>query len=101
MTATLCLLVAALAQPPAPKADPKSDVTLYFTVPLKGTFGEEITAPGVRDAIRAAKTKKAAAVVFAFDTPGGRVADAQAIAAVMDKERGELKYYAVITRAIS
>lgn len=91
-----------LAQPGTSKpAGAAAEPCLYLVVPLKGGFGEEITAPGVREAIRAAKTKKASAVVFTLDSPGGKVLDADAIAAVMDKERGELKYYAVVTRAIS
>lgn len=79
----------------------------YFEVPLKGEFGKEITAPGVRDAMRTARKRNATAIVFVFDTPGGRVSDAQAIAAVIDKERvgerGEpdLKVYAVVQRALS
>ena len=98
----LALATLVLTQPPAPAADPKAaEGTLYLVVPLKGVFGQEITAPGIRDAIRAAKAKKASAVVLTLDSPGGRVADADAIAAVMDKERGDLKYYAVVTRAIS
>jgi hypothetical protein len=103
----------ALAQPqpaaPAPAKEPDSSaaVNRYLEVPLRGEFGKEITAPGIREAMKTAKSKKATAVVLVFDTPGGRVADAQAIAATIDKERiGErggpdLKVYSVIHRAIS
>lgn len=101
-TPLFVLLASALAH--AQLATPGGGVdttTFFLEVPLKGTFGEQITAPGVREAIRAAKTRKAAAIVFTFDTPGGRVVDANAIAAVMDAERADLKYYALITRAIS
>ncbi len=101
------LAAVVLAQPPktdakdGPKPAPKPDAITYYAVPLKGAFGEEITAPGIREAIRAAKSKKASAVVFQLDSPGGLVADARAIAEVMEKERGDLKYYAVVTEAIS
>jgi membrane-bound ClpP family serine protease len=103
MTAICLLLCAAIVQPAQPAAD---NSARFLEVPLRGVFGAEITAPGIRDAIRAAKSKKAAAVVFTFDTPGGRVLDADAIAAVMDAERSapggaDLKYYALITQAFS
>lgn len=92
LLATL-LLSAALAQPePAAR---------YLEVPLRGEVGKEITAPGVRDAIRQAKSRRAGAVVFIIDTPGGRVADAAAIAAVMDQEHAGLQYHAVVVQAIS
>lgn len=87
-----------LAQPKQPEG------TRYLEIPLKGEFGKEITAPGVRDAIRAAKAKKAQAVVLILDSPGGLVIDAQAIAGVLDKECAaspDLKVYALVTRAIS
>lgn len=105
MNLTLFAAIATLCgQPATPAAPPKSDKTetlRYFEVPLRGEVGKEITAPGVRDAIKAAALKKADCVVFVIDTPGGRVSDAQAIAEVMDSERAGMKYYALVNRAIS
>lgn len=92
------LLAAAALCQPGPAIE--GQVT-YFEVPLKGEVGKEITAPGVRDAIKAAAGKKATCIVFILDTPGGRVADADLIAQVMDRERGGLKYYAIVNKAIS
>lgn len=79
----------------------RGDGVRYMAVPLKGGVGQEITARGVRDAIRLAKRHRVDAVVFVIETDGGRVADADAIARVMDEERGDLKYYSVVTKAIS
>jgi hypothetical protein len=80
---------------------PDGSPSRYLEVPLRGEFGKEITAPGVRDAIRVAKTRKCDCVVFVIDSPGGRVMDGQAIARVMEQERSGLKYYAVIVQAMS
>lgn len=103
----LTMLAAGLAlcgqptTPATPAAAPKVESLRYFEVPLKGEVGKEITAPGVKEAIKAALLKKADCVVFVIETPGGRVIDADAIADVMDHERAGLKFYAVIRRAIS
>lgn len=85
----------------APPPGPAGDAVRYMVVPLKGGVGREITARGVRDALRLAKRQRLNAVVFVIETDGGLVADADAIARVMDEERGELKYYAVVSKAIS
>ena len=73
----------------------------YLAVPMSGAVGTEITARGVRNAVRAAKQKKADAVVFVIDTNGGRVADAEAIANVLDEERGNLRYYSIVVKTFS
>jgi hypothetical protein len=103
MIPALVLACAVLGQAPASAQAQEGG---YFEIPLKGEFGKEITALGIRDGMRAARSHKASAVVFVFDTPGGAVADAEAIAATIDKERGDkkgpqLKVYSVIHRAIS
>jgi hypothetical protein len=63
--------------------------------------GKEITARGVRNAVRPAKQKKADAVVFVIDTNGGRVADAEAIGKVLEEERGSLRYYSIVVKTFS
>jgi hypothetical protein len=73
----------------------------YLAVPMSGEVGKEITARGVRAAVRAAKQKKADAVVFVIDTNGGRVADAEAISRVMEEERGNLRYYSLVVKTFS
>jgi hypothetical protein len=93
--AVLALATPALAQSEAPAS------MKYLAVPVAGEVGKEITARGVRNAIRAARSKKADAVVFVIDTNGGRVADADAIGKVMDDERGNLKYYSIVVKTIS
>lgn len=92
-----CCAVHAAAQP----AETTVGSDSYLEVPLRGEVGKEITALGVRDAIRLARSKKADAVVFVIDTPGGVLADADAIARVMDQERQGLRYYAIVVKAIS
>lgn len=101
VAAAALALPAQPTQPPLPASSTASPGSHYLSVPLRGEIGKEITAPGVREAIRAAKAKHCDCIVFEIDTPGGRVADADAIARVMDSERAGLKYYAIITRAIS
>jgi hypothetical protein len=81
--------------------DPASNAVRYLAVPLKGAVGQEITARGVRDAIRLARRARVQVVVFVIETDGGRVADAEAIVRVMEEERGELQYISVVSRALS
>lgn len=70
----------------------------YIEIPLKGTFGEDFTAAGVYDALKTAKQmQRVTHVIFTIDSPGGVVADANAIAAAMDEFDAEFTYSCVIT----
>jgi hypothetical protein len=73
----------------------------YLAIPLQGEVGREITARGVRDALRMARRAQADAVVFVIETDGGRVIEADAIARVIEVERDNLRIFSVVSRAIS
>ncbi len=113
LTATIafCSLQCILAdQSEPPKAPPATKATVatpvanhgkYFLVPLQGTFGKEITAPGVAQAFKIAKQKGAGTIVFEIDSPGGSVSDADAIVKVIDETKSDMKVVTVVKRAIS
>ncbi|MFO0835968.1 MAG: hypothetical protein U0638_13435 [Phycisphaerales bacterium] len=73
----------------------------YLAVPLKGEIGNEVTAPGVRDAIKFAADNKIADVMLYFETPGGVVADGLAIAKVIHERPDGVKIHAVVEEAYS
>ncbi len=85
-----------MAQPaPTPAAN------TYLVVPLKGTFGDDFNAAGVHAALKHAQGKKVPHIVFTIDSPGGAVADANAIAAAMDEFDADFTYTCLITKAYS
>lgn len=73
----------------------------YLAVPLKGKIGDEVTAPGVRDAIRHAAENNIENVLLYFETPGGVVADGLAIAQVIHDKPAGVKVHAVVEEAYS
>lgn len=73
----------------------------YLAVPLKGKIGEEVTAPGVRDALKFARESKIEHVLLYFETPGGVVADGLAIAKVIHEKPDGVKVHAVVEEAYS
>ncbi len=83
----------------APETPPDSGK--YFLAPLRGQFGKEITAPGIAQAIKIARQKKAGTIVFHIDSLGGNVEDADAIAKVLTEARPHIKIVSVVTRAFS
>jgi len=108
--ARLCAIVslvpsgACIAQEtPASKAPSEAPAvaSTYLEVPLVGEVGKEIIAPAVREALKVAKTRKINWIVFKIDTPGGRVADAQAIAKVLLADHPGVTYIAMIQRSMS
>ena len=80
---------------------PDADSGRYVEATLTGTFGEEITAPGVSAVLKLAKTTRAKTLVFVIDSPGGYVADARAIAEILENEGSDFRIITVIRRAIS
>lgn len=73
----------------------------YVVVPLTGTFGEEIQAEGVAQALDLAIQQKFDTIVFEIDSPGGKVNTAQKIATVMKERSKKLHYYAHVENALS
>lgn len=83
----------------APKAkEPAGD---FLVVPLKGTFGEEITPKGVDTALDWAVSKGVKHVVFTIDSPGGQVWAAESIRAIIKEHAGKVTCHVVIQNAMS
>lgn len=74
--------------------------TSHLVIPMVGTFGEDILAPGVEDALRFAKRRGVNHIIFYIDSGGGSVTEADAIAKVIDRY-SEFRYTCVVKRAIS
>jgi len=74
---------------------------VYLEVPLVGTFGDEITADGVEEALAFAVRKKIEHVVLVIDSGGGMVAVADEIQRSLEKHDAALTYHCVVKRAIS
>lgn len=88
----------AAAENPAPEAG--SDAR-YMTLPLRGVFGVEVVAPAFRQAVATARRKQIGHIVIVLDSPGGVVADAEAIAREMRSARDQVTFHVVCTQAIS
>lgn len=73
----------------------------YVDANLSGEFGPDINAPIVEKAIDVAVARKANAIVFTIDSPGGAVEDARAIATILDKAPADIKVVVIAKRAIS
>lgn len=82
-------------------AGPEWPKDSYLAVPLKGKIGDDVTAPGVRDALKHAAENKIENVLLYFETPGGVVADGLAIAKVIHDKPAGLKVHAVVEEAYS
>ena len=98
------------AAPPAPATRPTTSPTTkrdttpreqYLTVPIVGTFGEQVGPTGVRDALTYAARRNIRHVVFEIDSPGGQVWAAEEISRVMAERDDSIRCYAVIDHAIS
>jgi ATP-dependent protease ClpP protease subunit len=86
----------------APEADAKKEPAGDFlVVPMKGTFGEEISPKGVSLALEWAVKRKIKHVVFEFESGGGLVWAATAIRDLMKKHDDALTYHAVVKEALS
>jgi ATP-dependent protease ClpP protease subunit len=70
-------------------------------VPIKGQIGAEVLASGIEGALRRAAKLGVSDVVFVIDSPGGRVADARAIASVLAEHNASFEYHAIVSSAIS
>ena len=75
--------------------------TRFVAIPIRGTIGVEVQAEGVERALNTAIKRGVRHAVFVIDSPGGYVAEAEAIAAVIEAKRDQINCYAVIESAIS
>lgn len=73
----------------------------YWEVPLEGTFGVEIQASGVADALEKAVRQKIQFVIFRIKSDGGSVDTARKIVESMKLYDDQLDYIAVVERGIS
>lgn len=73
----------------------------FTLVPLKGEFGRDITADGVREALRASAAAGVEEVVFELDSNGGYLHAAEGIVQAMEEHDAKLRYHVVIDKAIS
>lgn len=83
------------------KRKPDAPTIRYVEIPIKGTIGVEVQAAGVERAMNTAIRRGVQHAVFTIDSPGGYVAEAEAIAAVIEAKRDDIRCYAVIESAIS
>ncbi len=74
---------------------------MCLVVPIHGSIGKETTAPGLKAALRLAKKRKLDHVILDIDCPGGLVADANAMVAVLEEEGNGLTVHGVVTEAYS
>ena len=88
-----------LSVTPAPEK--RDGVPMYLEVPLQGTFGEDIYPKGIGEAILWAQDNGVTDIIFRIDSPGGAVWAAERIVELMNEQRGEIRFHALIERAIS
>lgn len=86
---------------PGETAKAKEPAGDFLVVPLKGTFGEEITPKGVDVALDWAVAKGVKHVVFEIDSPGGQVWAAERIRGIIKEHAGKVACHVVIQNAMS
>ncbi len=84
---------------PAPAK--RDGIPMYLEIPLQGTFGEDIYPKGVGEALLWASDNGVTDIVFRIESPGGAVWVAERIVELMNEQRGDLTYHALIERSIS
>jgi len=87
---------------PAREKRDRSDRTVrYVEIPIEGKIGVEAQAEGVERALDTAINRGVQHAIFVIDSPGGYVADAEAIASAIEDRRGKIRCWAVVESAIS
>jgi hypothetical protein len=93
---------AALGQAPPPPPPPP--VVHYLEIPIEGAVGfpgGDVTALGLRDALRWARGREwITHIVFTIDSTGGDTAEAARMGAVLDAFDDRFLYMAVVRRSI-
>lgn len=87
------------AEPLQPPANVAAAAT-YCPVPLIGVIGKEVTAASVKAALGEARVDKADYVLLIIDSPGGAVAEAEAILDLLNVNR-DLNLVAYVRQALS
>ncbi|MEM0982531.1 MAG: ATP-dependent Clp protease proteolytic subunit [Planctomycetota bacterium] len=70
----------------------------FMEVPIIGGIGEEVTMPGVEQALDLARRRGVENIVFNIESPGGFVYEAAAIMELLADHDERFNYYAVIER---
>ncbi len=70
----------------------------YLEIPIRGEFGKDVVAAGVRKALAWAKRRGIEHIVFRIDSPGGMVMTAEKIAEAMRDHEGALTYHAMVEK---
>ena len=91
----------ALPSPAATQPTPQEPkVQSFLLVKVKGAIGEDFTAAKMKAALAEARKAKVAAVVLSMDTPGGSVAEAEAIVNLIIENK-DLRFIALVRKALS
>lgn len=78
---------------PTKFGDPAS---VYLEVPIKGEFGKDVLASGVRAALSYARTHRIGNVVFTIDSTGGDLDEAQEIYSLLKSQFGKIRLHAIV-----
>jgi ATP-dependent protease ClpP protease subunit len=92
--------VPAPASPATKPATPEKQGPSYYVIPISGTIGVDSTADGLKRALADARVKKPDYLFLVFDTPGGHIAEMNAMIDLLNKSK-DLKPRAYVRRAIS
>jgi hypothetical protein len=86
--------------PVAPRvSDPQDQApqdTLYLEIPIKGEFGKDVYAGGVRDALRYCKRYRISHIVFDIDCRGGDLDEVSATWDLLRRDRRMFTYHAIV-----
>jgi len=85
---------------PSKQPGAASKAETFLLVEVKGTIGKDFTAAKIKAALAEARKAKATAVVLSMDTPGGSVAEAEAIVNLIIQNK-DLRFIALVHRALS
>lgn len=88
---------------PPPAAPRVSDPTkfedpgsVYLEVPIRGAFGKEVRASGVRAVLTYARAHRIGNIVFTIDSTGGDLDEAQEIYQLLKSQLGKIRLHAIV-----
>ena len=91
--------IAAAALAFVPPSAPAQDAGSYLEIPIVGSFGKEVTAPGVEAALAGAKEKGVKNIVFVVDSKGGLQTAGRDVNLALRKYDKAFKYHAIVSNA--
>ena len=90
----------AIAESLADAAGPSVDQSLFIVVPIKGKFGEQVVAEGVRQSLIHAVRNRIGNVVFEVDSDGGDVDTAEEVYRLLEMYDKRLSYHTIVQRCL-